>query len=774
MIAIGKHLTQKDDLLSNIEPQQVFESIKNPEENIKTQVERLRLIKTIDKNQYGLLKRQLPYLVCGIFNPPYRRIENFGYTECFIVDIDHIAEKGLNIDSLREKLTNDSRTVLCFLSPGEDGLKVLFRLSEKCSDAGRYSLFYKAFIQVLAQQHNFEQVLDKTTSDVSRACFMSYDPEVFFNPSAEAVDMKSFVDFNNPFAIKELEYVLKKEDKKNTEAKTEKPEKTVPDNEAIAFIKERLQTKSRIPHNKPQVYVPDQLEMILERLLQHIAESGVKVEDIVNIHYGKKFKFSAGATQAEVNLFFGKRGFSAVKSPRQGTSDELNELMTSYIKTFIDDYVLINTKINISQQASSPEKPLSDFEIIRQNASTLKSGNDFAGALPLYRTLWEGFRNECSEWEGWYYAFCLKQMKDYKKALEICRQVYPMNRNFEPLKGLYAWCIYYTEISPEKITAEETFFRAAEAIVKLTKQEDLYSAHTVTVFKILNHLNGKTIYPMDKILEWTGKLKPELLDTNPFSFNDKEGLQREIASKKEQYYMWRTRALLEKGLFEECIRCCQEALTLNCLHYDNDVWFRWRIALSYEGLDEYQKSLDLQLELLQRKKEWFIQKEIAEQYYRLGEYEKSLAYALDSALNFGDIDKKINTFIVLANALEKLGKTGEAQLHNDLIEKIKRKDSRVENEIRNLKSIWNALKYNNKEQYSGIIKSLLPNGKAGFVETKKGMSYYFSMRDFHANPKKAIAGTKVSFYLAEGFDVKKNRKTMNAVEITLPTAVSNF
>jgi tetratricopeptide (TPR) repeat protein len=767
MISIGKHITQKDDLLTVIEPQQLYESVKQPDESVKSQIELLRRIKTIDIKQYGVLKKQLPYAVCGIFDPPYRRIENFGAIDYFIVDIDHIAEKELDMNILRTKLIADSRTMLCFVSPSEDGLKVMFRLSEKCYDAGQYSLFYKTFIRSLAIQYKFEQVLDKSTSDVSRACFMSYDPNAYFNPSAEPVNMKDFVDFNNPFAIKELENTLKNENKNNPEAKTEKPEKPAPDNEAIAFIKERLQAKSRIPRSKPQVYVPDQLEMILERLLQHIAESGVQVEEVVNIQYGKKFKFCAGPAQAEVNLFFGKRGFSVVKSPRQGTSDELNELMTSYIKTFIDDYVLINAKIDINQQVSSAGTPLSDFEIIRQNASSLKSENNFADAIPLYRTLWEGFRDECNEWDGWRYAFCLKQVKDYKKALEICRQVYPMNRNFEPVKSLYAWCIYYTEIAPEKITDEETFFHAAEAIVKLTKQEDQYAAYTTTVMKVVTYLKDKAAYPADKMLEWTGKLKPELLDTHPFSFNDKEGLQREIASKREQYYMWRTRALLEKGLFDECIRCCQEALTLTNLHYDNDVWFRWRIALSYEGLGEYQKSLNLQLELLQRKKEWFIQKEIAEQYYRLGEYEKSLAYALDSALNFGDIDKKINTFIVLANALEKCGKIEEAQLHNDLIEKIKRKDADVENEIRNLKPIWDALKYSNKESYSGTIKSLLPNGKAGFVETEKGRSYYFSLRDFKANPKKAIVGTKVIFYPAEGFDAKKKKKTINAVNVRI-------
>lgn len=169
LLSCGKHITQKDDLLTAVEPRQVFEAVRQPEESIKSQIERLRLVKTIDKNQYGLLKRQLPYWVCGVFNPPYRRIENFGYTECFIVDIDHIAEKGLDINSLRAKFIADSRTMLCFVSPGEDGLKVMFRLGERCSDAGRYSLFYKTFIQILAQQYGFEQVVDKTTSDVSLA-----------------------------------------------------------------------------------------------------------------------------------------------------------------------------------------------------------------------------------------------------------------------------------------------------------------------------------------------------------------------------------------------------------------------------------------------------------------------------------------------------------------------------------------------------------------------------------------------------------------------------
>jgi len=759
MLSFGQHITQKDDLLMQISIPQFFESTKQPDEAIISLINRLRLVKTIDKKQYGVMKRELPYIVCGIFDPPYRRIENFGYVEYFIIDIDHITEKGLDISVLREKLIADSRVMLCFVSPGEDGLKALFRLNEKCYDAGQYSLFYKLFVRSFALQNGFEQVVDTVTSDVSRACFVSYDPLAFFNPEAETVNMKTFVDFDNPFITGEIAHTIKQEEK---ERKPEKPEKPVPDNDAIAFIKERLQSKTRTPRQKPQVFVPEELEQILEKLLQYIGESGIQVGKVENIQYGKKFRFHAGLAQSEINLFFGKRGFSVVKTPKQGTSEQLNDLMVSYISSFIDDYVLINSK----PDPSFATKQLSDFEIIRHNADVLLSEKKYADALPLYRSLWEGFRDKCNEWDGWRYASCLKHLKDYKSALDICRQTYMIKRDFEPIKGLYAWCIYYTEIT-SKIEDESKFFRAAEAITNLTRQDDIYSAYQITVFKVLEYLTGKVVYPKEKILEWTSKLNLQALDNKAFVFTDKEGKEREIASKKEQYYMLRSRALLENGEFDECIRLCEEGLkTFDKLHYDNNVWFRWRIALCYEGLGEYEKALNLQLELLKTKKEWFIQKEIAEQYYRLGDYRKSLQFALDSALNFGETNKKINTFIVLMNSLKQLGINDEARRHEIFITSLKNgeQNSELENELR---KIWNSLKFGAQLHYTGRIKSIFPNGKAGFVETNKGKTYYFAMRDVKGRREKVQVNQAVTFYLEEGYDAKKDRKTMNAVRLEI-------
>ena len=95
--------------------------------------------------------------------------------------------------------------VLCFLSPSEDGLKVLFRLKERCYDTGIYTLFYKAFVTSFSSQYQLEQVLDGRTCDVCRACFISADAYAFYQTDAIPIALEAFVntiDTTSFFALK--------------------------------------------------------------------------------------------------------------------------------------------------------------------------------------------------------------------------------------------------------------------------------------------------------------------------------------------------------------------------------------------------------------------------------------------------------------------------------------------------------------------------------------------------------------------------------------------
>ncbi len=431
---------------------------------------------------------------------------------------------------------------------------------------------------------------------------------------------------------------------------------------------------------------------------------------------------------------------------------------------------------------------MQDYQTIKKQADELRRAKKYADALPLYKQLWEEHRENCNEWDGWAYAFCLKQLKDYKQSLEICREVYKLKPDFENIKGVYAWCIYYTEITVEKVNDESRFLRAGEEILKLSKQDDQYSPYTQTVYKILEYLNDKANYPTDKVLEWTGKLNFEILDDKPFVFKDNEGKIRELASKKEQYFMWRTKALLKKSLFEECIELCQKALdTFENFHYNNDIWFTRRIALSYRGLGKPEKALEQLKSLLKRKNDWFIHKEIAEIYFEQKSSKQALKFAIDGALGFGDADKKLNLYKLLSEILISTNQNEEAKKHIEFMYQIRKAHGwKIDNDLQNLinkfqidttktvnlrdferelNQLWEKLKFSNQKQLTGTIKTILPNGNAGFIETEDKKSYYFLLRNFKAKPELAKEGQKVTFFLEEGFDTKKNQKTENAVNV---------
>ena len=315
----------------------LYDAVRNPREEIKVLLRNIRICCRIDASRYSSLKQQLPYFVCAMFNPPYRRTENFAYTEYFVVDIDHLSDKQLVPSEVRKKLEADPRTMLCFLSPSGDGLKVLFKLSERCYDAGLYKMFYKQFVHKFSAQYGLEQVVDTRTCDVARACFLSVDSEAYFNPEPETVAVDEYVKADGDVAAS-IDLMRETEKKEREMAsrviKEKNPE---PTDDVLSQIRSTLNMKSCKPGGKLDAYVPQELSDIMDDLKAYVEIKGVSLTEIVNIQYGKKLRFMIGHRQAEINLFFGKRGFTVVQSPRTGTDKEANALMADVINCFLSE-----------------------------------------------------------------------------------------------------------------------------------------------------------------------------------------------------------------------------------------------------------------------------------------------------------------------------------------------------------------------------------------------------------------------------------------------------
>jgi len=87
------------------------------------------------------------------------------------------------IEALKNKLKNDEYITLLFVSPSGKGLKALIKIPQEIEN---YRSYVEAFYEYIHQKYpGIEKNTDTTTKDLSRACFVSYDPEAYFNPDPE-------------------------------------------------------------------------------------------------------------------------------------------------------------------------------------------------------------------------------------------------------------------------------------------------------------------------------------------------------------------------------------------------------------------------------------------------------------------------------------------------------------------------------------------------------------------------------------------------------------
>ena len=104
MVMYGTHLMSTTEELQLLDVQNICEMIRQPDEKMLATIARLRTIRTVSPQKYSQLKKELPFFVCGIFSPRFRRGENFAYIETFVIDLDHLVEKEVRILDLLENL----------------------------------------------------------------------------------------------------------------------------------------------------------------------------------------------------------------------------------------------------------------------------------------------------------------------------------------------------------------------------------------------------------------------------------------------------------------------------------------------------------------------------------------------------------------------------------------------------------------------------------------------------------------------------------------------
>lgn len=172
-ITVFKDLYKSKDVPYIIILEKILQRIKNG--NDKEIVEAIR--KTESKEERNKLKAKLPAI---LFQGEFTHRAIIGLVNAsglMILDFDGITEDS-ELRNTFNKLKENKHIVSVFISPSGNGLKALLRINKV--DATTYTKIFKSFKEEF--KYNY---FDIATSDVSRVCFSSYDPNIYINYDAE-------------------------------------------------------------------------------------------------------------------------------------------------------------------------------------------------------------------------------------------------------------------------------------------------------------------------------------------------------------------------------------------------------------------------------------------------------------------------------------------------------------------------------------------------------------------------------------------------------------
>ncbi len=156
----------------------IIQSIKNGA--YKEQVESLRsALQAGQQDLYDKHKKGLPaFTPSGSFANGRTLVCLVAYSNYLVLDIDHIDTEQVNV--LREAAANIPYTVATFASPSNEGLKIIVGID---SDEEDHAIAYQQVTEYYSKELNIE--FDPKNKDITRLCFVSYDPSAVFNPDYE-------------------------------------------------------------------------------------------------------------------------------------------------------------------------------------------------------------------------------------------------------------------------------------------------------------------------------------------------------------------------------------------------------------------------------------------------------------------------------------------------------------------------------------------------------------------------------------------------------------
>ena len=436
---------------------------------------------------------------------------------------------------------------------------------------------------------------------------------------------------------------------------------------------------------------------------------------------------------------------------------------------------------------------MGDFNNFVNNIVSHKKAEQYSEALAIFKREKSNFNTQQITTHNLLISSIITSLRKTNNIDAIFKFVQIYNINFnenlhEMVLNAYGWALYdkYKKDSQEQNFDKYLFLNLFQTLIPLFLAKNSPYSYMVlsNIFKtVLKKEKESQNKDYKYINDFCSLFEPNNLsrETSIVQIKNKD---KEIASDFESWYQNKSKALYELGNFKECYEISKQALeNIDNFHYNNDLWFARRIALSKKEFGNTLEAIeDLEI-IFKKKKEWFIQKELAELYFENNDIEKSFKYAIEAICTngFGKLEFKIGLMFLLGKILKEQKKNDLANKHFLAIKIIREEHEwkipeELQNEIDSTKSkilhenpIKELIKYwktqnGTKDEHTliGTIKKILHDnekGKNGFL-TSNDTDYYFTLPSHLNFTKDVKLGSKVIFISIEQESGKKKAKIL--------------
>ncbi len=154
----------------------------------------------VDKTAYANLKKsRFPYATFSGTFVKRNRTDLIVHSGLICIDLDHL---GKDLAVVKRKVEEDlDHVILSFVSPGGDGLKIVYPINIEVAVHEKWVRVYEEHLREITGNRSLK--VDRQCRDVARACLIPHDSLAFLNPHLAP---------DEPFDVHPVDYVELEED----------------------------------------------------------------------------------------------------------------------------------------------------------------------------------------------------------------------------------------------------------------------------------------------------------------------------------------------------------------------------------------------------------------------------------------------------------------------------------------------------------------------------------------------------------------------------------